>query len=123
MYYYVQLSDTLAYHISSVPLPENLYLAVTERPSEYHYYDINTNMWIFNLNEALNDIRKERNRLLEKCDWTVLPDSPLTNEVKQQWIIYRQALRDLPEQVVDYETFKNLVWPTPPTEGSEYLYE
>ncbi len=44
------------------------------------------------------DIRTERNNLLKECDWTQLPDSPLTTEQKEAWRIYRQQLRDIPEQ-------------------------
>jgi len=34
-----------------------------------------------------------------------------TEEVKQAWLDYRQALRDLPGNTTDPE---NPVWPTPP---------
>lgn len=37
-----------------------------------------------------------RNRLLQSCDWTQLPDAPIAN--KQGWATYRQALRDVPAQ-------------------------
>ena len=37
----------------------------------------------------------KRNELLQKSDWTQLPDSPAD---KEAWATYRQALRDLPEQ-------------------------
>jgi hypothetical protein len=40
-------------------------------------------------------IRSQRNDLLAKCDWTVLVDSPLTEEKRAEWITYRQALRDI----------------------------
>jgi hypothetical protein len=46
-------------------------------------------------------IREARNRLLTECDWTQLPDAPLTDEQKQVWATYRQQLRDIPE------TFEN----------------
>ena len=41
--------------------------------------------------------RAERDRLLSACDWTQLPDSPLSAEKKAEWATYRTALRDLPE--------------------------
>jgi hypothetical protein len=40
-----------------------------------------------------------RNRQLAASDWTQLSDINLSN--KQEWIIYRQALRDLPAQNPD----------------------
>ena len=41
------------------------------------------------------EIRNQRNDLLAKCDWTVLADSPLTEEKRAEWLTYRQALRDI----------------------------
>ena len=40
-------------------------------------------------------IRSQRNDLLAKCDWTVLADSPITEEKRAEWLTYRQALRDI----------------------------
>ena len=40
--------------------------------------------------------RKERNTLLDSSDWTQYTDSPLDDEAKVDWVIYRQELRDLP---------------------------
>lgn len=39
-----------------------------------------------------------RRAALKESDWTQLPDVPLSEEVKQLWRVYRQALRDLPSQ-------------------------
>jgi len=55
-------------------------------------------------------VRTQRNRLLSKSDWTALPDVPLSEERRQQWQAYRQALRDVTEQNDPF----NIVWPTPP---------
>lgn len=58
----------------------------------------------------LDVVRVERNRLLTECDWTQLPDSPLSSEQTQEWVIYRQQLRDLPEMIDLY----NPVYPSKP---------
>jgi hypothetical protein len=42
-----------------------------------------------------------RNELLIQSDWTQLPDVQLSEEQKESWRIYRQHLRDLPEDVED----------------------
>lgn len=55
-------------------------------------------------------IRETRNQLLAMCDWRVLPDSPITNEQRIEWVAYRQALRDFPEK----GDVINQVWPTMP---------
>lgn len=39
-----------------------------------------------------------RDELLRQSDWAVLPDAPLSDEKKQEWMAYRQALRDIPQQ-------------------------
>lgn len=44
--------------------------------------------------------------LLEKTDWTQLPDVDLTEEEKSAWADYRSALRNIQET--------NCVWPHPP---------
>lgn len=49
-----------------------------------------------------NDIlRSIRNNLLQQCDWTQLPDSPLTDAKRAEWATYRQALRDITETYAD----------------------
>ena len=44
-------------------------------------------------------LRQRRNEILGACDWTIFPDSPLTDIQKDEWIEYRQKLRDLPSTV------------------------
>ena len=57
-----------------------------------------------------NSLRYERDKLLQQSDWTQMPDSPITEEKKQEWQTYRQALRNLP-QTVD---INNIEFPTKP---------
>jgi hypothetical protein len=45
---------------------------------------------------AKSDLRSLRYSLLVQTDWRALPDSPLSDSEKAEWIVYRQALRDLP---------------------------
>lgn len=55
----------------------------------------------------LDNLRRERNRLLTETDYLALSDQTLTAEMAA----YRQALRDLPANTVDPA---NPVWPTKP---------
>ena len=58
-------------------------------------------------NKAL-EVRFERLGLLERLDWTQLPDAPVDTAA---WATYRQELRDVPQQ----EGFPwDVTWPTPP---------
>lgn len=41
-------------------------------------------------------LRSMRDSKLSACDWTVLPDSPLSSKKISAWKEYRQLLRDLP---------------------------
>lgn len=54
-------------------------------------------------------VRIERNNLLSGSDWTQLKDSPVNSD---DWEIYRQSLRDLPNQTnFPWE----IDWPVPPS--------
>jgi hypothetical protein len=46
--------------------------------------------------EQAKNVRQTRNDKLKECDWTQLADSTAD---KQAWATYRQALRDVPNQV------------------------
>ena len=56
--------------------------------------------------------RFERDYRLRMYDWTVLPDSPLSDSKIAEYKTYRQALRDLPANTTDYTN------PTYPIEPS-----
>ena len=60
------------------------------------------------------NIRGERNRKLEESDWTQISDSPLSDEMKVEWRVYRQALRD----ITNYEDPWSVLWPTKPSDES-----
>jgi len=67
--------------------------------------------------EAHKRLRTHRDLLLQECDWTQSVDSPLSDEKKAEWAIYRQALRDLPSTAspkIDGPFVKNVTWPTKP---------
>ncbi len=44
------------------------------------------------------ELRARRDGLLSKCDWTQTVDAPLDEETQGKWAVYRQALRDIPQQ-------------------------
>ena len=58
------------------------------------------------------ELREERNKRIAQTDYLFTSDYPhATEEVKQAWLDYRQALRDLPANTTDPE---NPVWPVAP---------
>ena len=68
----------------------------------------------------INILRVDRDKKLLDTDKYSLPDWPHSSEeVKQAWLTYRQALRDLPanslSQVETDRNLTNVIWPTPPS--------
>lgn len=86
-------------------------IEVSERPAERYYWNFATNQWQEDTNKHWEEIRQKRNELLFESDWTQLLDSPLTEQQKVEWTIYRQQLRNLPEIFVNCEA---VIFPIPP---------
>ena len=66
--------ETIEWYDTTIPKP-------TEEELELKYDDL-----------LLDEMREERNRLLQESDYRALPDYPQ----RDKWIVYRQALRDYP---------------------------
>lgn len=58
------------------------------------------------------NIRSQRNVYLLESDWTQLEDSPLLAQIKEEWRVYRQALRD----ITNFATPDEVVWPEKPSD-------
>lgn len=56
-------------------------------------------------------LRANRDALLNACDWTMMPDAPLSDSQKNAWKDYRQQLRSLPGNTTEPA---NPAWPTAP---------
>ena len=65
-----------------------------------------------------SELRSIRDNILSECDWTQSPDSPLSEAKKEEWRLYRQALRDLPDSVTDPKPLvvdrNHSTWPAAP---------
>lgn len=57
------------------------------------------------------EIRKYRDHLITQTDWTQMSDAPLNDDKKVEFATYRQALRDIPQNVGDPD---DVVWPEKP---------
>ena len=51
--------------------------------------------------QAWTALRTQRNRLLQQSDWVALTDAHLSQDKKDAWFTYRQALRDLPDETTN----------------------
>lgn len=108
------------YEFTKVPTPEYPLKAVETTPAKrdngiYYQTWIIQEMSEEEKAEATNTqqvfIRNERDFKLMRSDWTQLADAPITDEQKASWNVYRQDLRDVPQQ----EGFPWLiVWPNLP---------
>jgi hypothetical protein len=78
-------------------------------PSALYTWDDSSHVWVLDINKARGSVKNQRNLLLQRSDWTQLPDVPLVT--KEVWAAYRQALRDITEQT-SYP--QEVVWPNPP---------
>ena len=98
---YNQLTEKLA---SVAPyIEENTVYTIAVEPLTASEIEANTeSQWA--------KIRSQRDTLLQACDWTQLPDVPLDSKTKEQWVNYRQALRDVTSQADPY----NIEWPIAP---------
>ena len=56
-------------------------------------------------------VRNNRDRFLTETDWVVVKHNELSTPIPQEWLDYRQALRDVPQQA-GFPTDIN--WPTKP---------
>lgn len=77
-------------------------------PEEEQEWDVRELAWSAGARDRLAaQVRAERNAKIAACDWRVLPDV-LNGDV---WKVYRQALRDVPNQA----GFPgSVVWPVEP---------
>jgi hypothetical protein len=96
-------------------LPDNvpIYGVAAQRNNEGDielYQDMELTSKVFEINYKI--LRSERNIKITACDWTQGNDSPLSPEKKDEWVAYRQFLRDLPITVTDPT---DVTWPTPPS--------
>ncbi len=64
---------------------------------------------------AMADLRSKRNRLLAATDYTVLQDSTFTDAQVAEWVIYRQALRDITNGLTTVEQVDAVTWPVKPS--------
>jgi hypothetical protein len=63
------------------------------------------------LDRALENLREKRNRLLAQTDWMANSDVTMSND----WITYRQQLRDLPSGLDTVEKVEAVEFPTKPS--------
>ena len=76
--------------------------------------DIQAQFPIVEFDMAMEDLRAKRNNLLADTDYTVLQDSTYTDEQVAEWVIYRQALRDITNGLTTVEEVNSVTFPIKP---------
>ena len=66
------------------------------------------------LDNAMKNLRAKRNKLLADSDWTQLPDVGFNAAERTAWMNYRQALRDITNNIETAEQAQSVVFPTKP---------
>lgn len=82
------------------------------KPNTEAYW--NNNSWTWDQEKFLDSVRRERTNRLYACDWTQLPDSPLSDEDKELWRTYRQQLRDITNDLSGISSLDEITWPESP---------
>lgn len=68
---------------------------------------------------TIDDIRRRIARELTASDQFMMPDRPMTKELRDAWIIYRQALRDLSKLPTPADQLA--AWPISPNVDNKQL--
>lgn len=67
--------------------------------------------------ELMSVFRDQRDVLLKECDWCVGVDSPLSPEVQQEWVAWRQIMREITKTITFVDEQKWVLIPDPPIAG------
>ena len=93
--------------------PVNLYVLKPGIPLDYPFTPPSTEQQLsIQIEAAWVELRKLRTNALAESDWTQIRDVTLSEEKANEWLAYRQALRDLPSNTEDPT---NPVWPVAPS--------
>ena len=94
---------------------ENMnWISSSEKPTKEQFI-----IWMNekNAENALDEVRVERNKKLVETDWTQGADVPVG--IKTTYQVYRQALRDFPSDTskwtMDDNGILSITWPTKPS--------
>ena len=86
----------------------------SEQPNEYAVYDPKEETWSWDAASVLVDIRRQRDSLLTRSDWTQIGDNTLTDQQKADARDYRTKLRDITKDIGNPVNAAAVDWPTIP---------
>ena len=102
------------YYVNKYYYDGETFVEKPARPTPYYVFDWDQKKWSFDSEGFLESARMARNNLLSMSDWSQLGDSPLDEDDKELWSIYRQELRDLEEYINGVDDVAEIEWPQTP---------
>jgi hypothetical protein len=103
IYDHINIPDELLNYTSVIKagkVDETIYLYVTYEDK----LSVDTETW--------KQIRLTRNELLQQSDFYLMADYPINEIYRQETVVYRQKLRDIPQ---NYQSPFEIVWPVYPS--------
>lgn len=95
---------------------DNAWVTRTTRPSPEHDWDPSSTSWVYNSEQGMAKLRKDRNLKLTATDWTQIPDNSLTEEQVTEARTYRTSLRNITNGItLPLTEPPSITWPTPPS--------
>ena len=92
---------------------DGVYRALTE--SECAEFKTDIDNWVAGeFDRELNLLREKRNTLLSETDWIVTKAKETGTTIPTAWKTYRQALRDITENLTTVEEVNAVVFPDKP---------
>ena len=104
-----EVNDSL-YNLQEYAYKENTLVNIGPKPSQSHYFDYHNFEWTVDWVDAWNLVRTERDKLLADCDWMVVKAQETGIPISDDWLTYRESLRDITKQT-NPTTIK---WPRKP---------
>lgn len=94
---------------------------IPAQPSKLHVWDETECVWKATKTYTIDQVRLIRNAKLRSSDWTdtVSAQTRLDPEVFQAWQTYRQALRDITDNI----DLSNVTWPVAPAPANPLSIE
>ncbi len=111
-----ELNGAVGYLPSALPCHDTHYVSdgalvrLPACPSEFWDFDYVAKQWVPNDSAAWTTVRGRRDSLLSASDWVVTKAVELGQAPPNEWVAYRQALRDITTQPDP----RAIVWPTAP---------
>lgn len=103
IYEHIEIHDDLLYYTQYLKaLRQNGQIVLYVDQNDKNYVDMET--W--------KQIRLQRNQLLQETDFYLMMDYPINEMCRQETIVYRQRLRDIPQ---NHDSPFKVVWPDYPS--------